>query len=204
MSSTYIYTVGADGDVLFHSEFRNSWGGAMAVWGVLSEKYLGWQRYSLMTKDLQPLWDLNNDGRLEVWERIVLATTLDQVVIDIAHVPTIALAFERFHEHWAPALKGSVFSIGSQAEVLRNIVAEAESEGWRGVCWNQTSVCGDAWETRGPCGEGEDDLEAGVRAYNIDTDEGHWMYPGEGLGDRKLFSAMGTAVPGDHHQGKQP
>jgi hypothetical protein len=202
MSSTYIYTVGADGDVLFHSEFRNSWGGAMAVWGVLSEKYLGWQRYSLMTKDLQPLWDLNNDRRLEVWERIVLATTLDQVVIDIAHVPTIALAFERFHEHWAPALKGTVFSIGAQAEVLRNIVAEAKSKGWRGVCWNQTSVSGGVWEKQVPCDKCKSDSEMEPRAYNIDTDEEHWMYPGEDLGDRELFSAMNEVFSGDHHQGQ--
>lgn len=172
-----MYAVDRDGDVVPFAEFQNAWGGAMAVWRVLFDRYieavdnsLGF--YGMLTDGMRGLFAQAREGRFEPWETVTLMTTCDRVVISIEHVESVASALEEFDRQHAPQA-GPAFSVGAQAKELRRMLAEHEEKGWRGVCWNQTSVVDALW-----CGvpDVEEDGPE-FRPYNIDRDEGHWFWP---------------------------
>jgi hypothetical protein len=180
MSSTVLYVVASNGDVEPYCEFKNSHGGAMAVWTLLGEKYLPQPRPSWLSPNEKSLWSPFLDGALsalfklaatpgtlEPWERITLLTTADHVVVPIAALAEVTEALETFYTNYRAQRDGYVFSIGDQAAALRNILQEGT---WRGVCWNQTTLSDALWE--GAYAEADD----GERTpYNIDTMDQHWF-----------------------------
>lgn len=173
-----MYAVEAGGDVVPFAEFQNAHGGAIAVWRVLAERYLaGTPFFELLQGGLKELFALAREGKMEPWETVVLMTTCDNVVLPVEHVESVASAFEEFDRHHGDQQREQsyAFSIPDQARELRRMVEEREEEGWRGVCWNQTSVNGDApWY-----GVWEDGEEDESRPYNIDRDDVHWFWPEE-------------------------
>lgn len=177
MSSTEMFAVGQNGDVVPFEQFHNAWGSGMAVWQLLSERYLaplGHTFFELLRDGVSSLFDLAREGGLEPWEVVVLMTTADRVVIPIEHVESVASAFEKFDEHYGDQMrhKQHAFSIPAQAIALRRMVAEREEGGWRGVCWNQTSVGDALWG-----GVYEDGENGDPRPYNIDRDSSHKVWP---------------------------
>jgi hypothetical protein len=178
-----MYTAAPNGDVESYAEFRNAHGGAMAVWRILSEKYLnakGPAFMMLMMQGFKPLFDMHKQGKLEPWEAVVLTTTYDKVFIPIEHVASVASAFEKFVEENAEYGKQFVFSIPEQAKNLRFLLTEVEEKGWRGIGWNQNSVSEAIWT--GQYGLKEDPDEH--FPYNIDRDTKHWVWP-EDKGDEE-------------------
>lgn len=169
-----MYTAGPSGDVEPYAEFRNAHGGAMAVWRILSEKYLnvkGPEFMMLMMQGFKPLFDMHKQGKLEPWEAVVLTTTYDRVFIPIEHIASVASAFEKFVEEYGAAQEGMAFSIPEQAKNLRFLLTEVDEKGWRGVGWNQNSVSDAIWT-------GEYDKEEGDNIpYNVDRDDKHWVWP---------------------------
>jgi len=166
-----MYVAGREGDVEPYAEFRNAHGGSMAVWRILSEKYLdakGPAFMMLMMQGFKPLFDLHKQGKLEPWEAVVLTTTYDKVFIPIEHIASVASAFEKFVEVHGPSQEGMVFSIPEQAKNLRFLLTEVEEKGWRGVGWNQNSVSEAIWT-----GSRDDEPVP----YNIDRDTKHWVWP---------------------------
>lgn len=184
MSSTVLYVIASNGDVEHYCEFKNSWGGAVAIWDLLGKKYTPqprptWARpeegvYFSAFEDgaLDKLFKLaQTPGAMEPWESITMMTTADNVVVPIKHVERVAIAFETFFEHYKAQRVGYAFSVGAQAAALRTILEEGE---WRGVCWNQTTVNAGVWSRYVTNGDDED-AEGECVPYNIDTMEGHWF-----------------------------
>lgn len=176
-----MYAVARDGNVVPFAEFKNAFGGAIAIWRILFDRYvepdddLGF--YGLFRDGIRGLFDLARENKFEPWETVTLMTTCDRVVISIEHVESVASAFEEFDRQHGPAQAGLAFSVGAQAKALRCLLEEREQEGWRGVCWNQTSVNGDSlWYGVQEAPDREDE-EPDIRPYNIDRDEGHWFWP---------------------------
>lgn len=188
MSYTELYVVRPDGQVTSYAQFGNAHGGAMAVWRILIEKYFGVTGVGLirmMDNNFKELFDLQTRGGLESWEDLVLTTTHDNVIVPIEHVETVAAAMEKFDEVYGPneRAKNYAFSIGSQAKELRQILAEREEHGWRGVCWNQTSVSCPIWSGRwvelskDDPHYGQPDYDQTEQVpYNVDEHDDHWFY----------------------------
>lgn len=173
-----MYVANREGDVTLYAEFKNAHGGAMAIWRALSESHLGVKGpefMALMMQEFKPLFDLHKQGKLEPWEAVVLTTTYDRVFIPIEHVASVASAFEKFDEvhGFGQHERKLAFSIGEQAKNLRFMLTEIEEKGWRGVCWNQTSVNGDALWYGVPDERNQNER----RPYNIDQDDEHWVWP---------------------------
>lgn len=145
----------------------------MAVWGALSQKYLpGYEGYKGLVDGYQKLFDLLKTNKLARWERIVLLTTCTQAVVRAENFGEVAQAMETFYENYKGVLEGKVFHLDKQAEALRQLEEQREEKGWRGVCWNQTTLCGSAWWVNE---ESEDDPDGEGRPYNIDKDDKHWF-----------------------------
>lgn len=166
MSCTEIYAVAPNGDVVPFVEIPNAWGGAMAVWQGLARRYLpGTNIGTLMLEEMRPVFALLDGDLITDWERLTLLTTCDRVVVPVAIASVVADAFDQFQDyHTVP---GYLLSVSRQADELRRMLAEVPEQGWRGVCWNQTSVNGDAlWY-----GVERDDEHV---PYNVDSMDRHW------------------------------
>lgn len=152
----------------------------MAVWRLLAERHLGGDEggmafFMMMNNGLKELFDLARQNKIEPWETVTLMTTCDNVLIPIEHVESVASAFDEFVKRYGPIQESRqhAFSIPDQARELRRMLEEREEKGWRGVCWNQTSVNGDAlWY-----GVNDEEDPDDRRAYNIDKDSEHWTWP---------------------------
>lgn len=169
-----IKVIKENGDVEKHKEYSNSWGGAAYVWTKLYEKYLKDPKLyydNWMTGDTQGLWDLYKDESIPLFERTVLASTLDDAVIRRENLEDVSKAFKEFLEAYPKGnmechLQGWIDDI---AEILKD-------ETNRGICFHQTSVGEDPWYIEANEDEDEDyDEDVEGRPYNIDQDNKHWF-----------------------------
>jgi len=155
MSCTEIYSVAPNGDVVPFAEVHK-WGGAMAVWMRLAECYLPTPDvFTLMLQEMRPVIDLLDTDRLAGWERLTLLTTLDRAIVPVPIVEAVADALDQFQEHHT--VPGRLLLVSKQAVELRRLLAEVPEHGWRGACWNQTSVSSSLWH-----------------GYNVDSMDRHW------------------------------
>jgi hypothetical protein len=179
MSTTEIFAVEKSGDVVGKFDLRNSWGGAMAIWTSLSTRHLSLGSdgmYSMMSTGMKPLFDLLKTDKLTRWEKIVLLTTSDNAIVKAENFIEVAGAMETFYESYKGLNEGKVFHLDKQAECLRTLHAEIEEHGWRGVCWNQTSVNADSpWYGRYEELEEDGEHYEERVPYNIDRDDKHWF-----------------------------
>jgi hypothetical protein len=166
MSRTEIYAITPDGDIELEAKIGNSYRGAMYVWTTLSVKYglvkPGEEGYLIIRPGLMDrLWKLRDDGRLSWWEKVALISTFDNVVImrDDMHRLIVAL------NTWAA--QHSEGSQSQQAWTIRRLLDDPA--GFRGICFNQTSVCANPWWVYDSSGDDEEG-----RPFNIDRDTGWW------------------------------
>ena len=82
MSYTTIIHIYPDDRIEHGMELHNSWGGAMAIWTAMKERYLPWASYSIfMGESAQQLWDLWKDERLPIHHRAVMMMTFDTAYV---------------------------------------------------------------------------------------------------------------------------
>ncbi len=171
MSSTELYSVQPNGDVIYFADVKNSWLGAMFIWNKLSETHLGWDtlEYSMRSfRDarkmengkkgdlgLQPLWDLWQTD-IPRHHKICLMTTLDGFLVRRENLPTLHDALTRFDND---------FPNSNLTEQSRSIFREEEDDpDFTAICWSISLVSG-FWQVP------TDDEEP--RPYNINIDTGH-------------------------------
>ena len=152
----------------------------MAIWTSLSARHLsGGDGFGGMMDGYKDLFALLKTDKLERWEKLVLLTTCDNAVLKAENFVEVAEAFEKFHEEYKVANEGKVFHMLAQAQILRELHGEGDEHGWRGICWNQTSVNGDAlWygvREEGDEESEEEEEEDEPRPYNLDRDDKHWF-----------------------------
>lgn len=165
MSTTEIYVFKKDGFAEFYGEVQNSFRGAPLLWKLLEEKYLppifgpsGERMYRTYSLEVNEVWQLANDPRITIEDKIALVTTFDKCLVKIEHIPEVIKAFKLFIDT----------SLPEQANILQAIL---EEEDVVAVGWNQTSVNGDTWESY----HYDEDLEENI-PYNCLTEENHfWL-----------------------------
>lgn len=144
MSTTDIYRFNKEGYAQYYDCSQNSWRHAMAVWGILEEKYLppyipnfakgigittveeferrnGYKPCRICApldeKSYEEIWDLvDNDAVSEV-DKICLYTTLDDCLIRKEEIPRVVAAFRKF--------EGET-SLGEQADILEALYKEED------------------------------------------------------------------------------
>jgi len=149
---SYTEIVGLTKNGVFYSigETRNSWLGAMAVWEILEKRYLpefipewarlvgvedkNYSRFSGTIEDLEAIWDLINDDRVTLGEKIVLYSTFDKALVKVENINKLLKAFNEF---------GGNTTLKEQAEVISE--ALKEDPNIIAIGWNQTSVNENKW-----------------------------------------------------------
>lgn len=176
MSYTEIYKFGKSGDVEMIDETKNAWRGAMAIWGIMESKYLPkyiptWamgdtsREYS-RTSDfagngLKDVWALFNDEKVSLSDKIVLGSTFDKVIVMKEDIEKLVEAFRTF--------EGET-SLNEQADIIEQ--AFKNDEDLVAICWNQTSVNGDAWSSDRMSVDEEGYEE--YLPYNLNVETEHW------------------------------
>ncbi len=194
MSHTTIYTVPKSGSVIPAAEYNNAFGGAWFVWNVMYEAYEKRpDEYMHQDAVMKRIWALFKADRIEFFERAVMGSTFDRVMVRREHWPRLAECMEQFYAKHYDTTKGTVCSIRAQATTLKKLFDEAPEE-IIAVCWCQTSVNGDAWYKYGD-GIGEDGEDE--RGYDITKDDGHWFLFDELTDDARTTTAAQSPESGD-------
>lgn len=176
MSRTEIFAVRPeDGDLELEAEIQGSYRGAMHIWTTLAVNYglvnRGEEGYLMIRAGLMDrLWALRDDDRLAWWEKVALISTFDGVVILREDFDRLIEAYGKWAQH-----TGDPGSIPEQLHYFR--LLKDHDRKFRGICFNQTSVCANPWWVNDESGEDEEG-----RPFNIDRDTDWWSlfdaYPG--------------------------
>ncbi|MCH1975617.1 hypothetical protein MCG01_13555 [Enterococcus hirae] len=155
MSTTEIYAIEKNGDVVPYGSAKNSWLGGMHVWKSLDEKYdLGGD----MLIGFDATWKAFNKGIYEEYENVVLGSTFDNVIVLKENIDQLLTSFKKYYSVYPNS------NFGQQIEVIEAIKAD---ENIIGVAWCQTSVVDDLWDY------GYDEEKDKVIPYNIFKGENH-------------------------------
>jgi hypothetical protein len=176
MSYTEIYKFKKDGDAQCFAEVKNSWRGAMAVWSHVEKRYLpkfipSWafgdysREYSrtsdMMGGSIKEIWELASSDKVSEIDKIVLASTFDNVVVMKDDIPKLIEAFRTF--------EGET-SLKEQADLIED--AYKNDDDLIAISWNQTSVNGDAWiSDETAIDEDGDEI---YLPYNLLNHKKHW------------------------------
>jgi hypothetical protein len=149
MSYTEMFVIGIAGTVRSYSEYHNSHRGAMLVWCNLYKAYC---KDYIKEKNAKYHmdWDVpvSNDDFNEVWAlfhrpdvprqyRIVLGATFDNVILLKENFSDYIAAVEYYAES---------YSCGTLLQQCKDI-EKLKKRKIIGVCWNQTSVNSDTWQS---------------------------------------------------------
>lgn len=163
MSYTEIYKFKNNGEAELHTEIKNSWLGAMAVWIFLDKKYLPpytpeWAILSKQTDKtysrasdphaIKDVWKLFYDDKVTLVDKIVLGTTFDHMIVKREDFQLVIDAFNSF--------EGNT-SLKLQSEVIKELIDDPDC---LGIAWNQTSVSESFWDNE--------------RTYNILINDEHF------------------------------
>lgn len=184
MSYTEIYGFDKEGNAYLCAEIKNAFRSAMAIWKILEERYLpkyvpeyakkiGITSAEMCEKILRfrttrvntlgeenamkEIWDLYENEKVSVTDRICLGTTFDWVLVKKEDLHYVIEAFREF--------EGET-SLKEQADILEKLQEEKELIA---VGWNQTSV-DDGWNVLGGYDE-ESDMNL---PYNCYIGTNHW------------------------------
>lgn len=109
-------------------EFRNAWGGAARIWNSLFDKYIKDQNipyHSWMNeKEQRKLWDLANDERLQMFERIVHCSTFDRAYISRNHFKQFAADLRAFDSAY-PADQKYINHLPAWADAIEKLDFDA-------------------------------------------------------------------------------
>ena len=183
MSYTEIFGFDKEGNAYYQANISNAWRGGMAIWNILEERYLPPHRPSyvpahipdekvesflsykprrtadMMNRDaMKEIWDLFNNEKVSLTDKIVLGTTFDRVIVKKEDFSKLIEAFEAF--------EGET-SLKEQAAVIKEMAVD---DGCIAVGWNQTSVNGDTWANFGGYDEEADE----AIPYSLNTVNEHW------------------------------
>lgn len=188
MSYTEIYGFNKEENAYFAEKVKNSWRGAMAIWLILEEKYLPPFRPSYVPSNIpdseiknycgykpsrytsfnnvamKEIWNLVDDKRLSKCEKIVLASTFDNVIVKKENMPKLISAFKEF--------EGDTL-LKEQSDVIETLL---QDENCIAVGFNQTSTNGTTWVNRGGYDENQNPIP-----YNILTGDEHWELFNDGV-----------------------
>lgn len=161
MSYTEMFKVSKGGLVEWIAEFKNAFRGAFLVWNNMAKEYLGQSAGLLMSRDaMGPVWDLAKRKDIPLAHRIVLMATFDKVMVRQENIAGgLIVAVETYAETFDPG------TLLIQVKKLRELCNDRDCQA---VCWNQTSVCAEAWWV-------DDDEKEEGRPYDITRDTGHWF-----------------------------
>jgi hypothetical protein len=147
MSYTTLYYITPSGRVVDHAEFRNSWRSAHMVWSNLYKVYLperiektkkemGFEPHGPVTDDdYKALWPLWKQNDIPKYNRAVLASTFDRVILEK----------EKFQQFFDDVLEyADQFAAGTLIKQAQKIL-ELRKKNIIGVCWNQSSVSEGCW-----------------------------------------------------------
>ena len=130
MSCTEIYSVG-ENHCEYLGETKNAWRGAMYVWNSIAQKYFGLDGFPIFDDSMQKrIWNADNEHDLPEHEKIVLASTMDSVVVKKSDIGKLVTAFEQY------AIEHPNSSIGEQLEIIKH----SNLEDGHMIAWLQTSV----------------------------------------------------------------
>ena len=144
MSQTIIFAFDKEGNSEEYGYTKNAWRSALAVWNIIGKRHLG-IGISLNESAMKQIWDLMDDKRVPINERIVMGTTLDRCLVRNGEIPKVIEAFRSFD--------GDT-SLEEQADILQDIY---DSGDYIAVGWHQNSISCEMWNE-----------------YNCMTEENHW------------------------------
>lgn len=133
MSYTEIFKFDKNGNSESVADIKNSYRGCMAVWDFLGKKYLDVGASIFDLSVMERIWNLMDDERVSVNERIVMATTLDKCLVKKEDFSNVITAFREF--------EGQT-SLSEQADVLEELL---EDDDCIAVGWHQNSISCEMW-----------------------------------------------------------
>lgn len=187
MSYTEIFRFDKAGNANGCTDIPNAFRGAIAIWSYLENKYLppyipdylqargfltsedcekrlGYKPSrcsSLNNEPIREIWDLYNKDNVSITDKICLFTTFDNCLVKKENIPKVVEAFRAFEGE---------SSLKEQARVLELLCNDDDCIA---VGWNQTSVNGDTWITRGGYDE-ENDI--GIPYNCLTGTEHYWLF----------------------------
>ena len=175
-----MFTVASSGDVEHFGDYQNGLGFAMPIWTYLAEKYLrkpGEKDHEFFGRwwiqdNCRGVWALENDKRMERFERVVLLASFDRVIVRAENFKELAAAFDKFHDLYLEKKPQNVChyrAMGREIEKMEDVL---------GVCWVATSVGENLWTVYEDCEcpkcKNVHQQEE-PRPYNINIDNKHWF-----------------------------
>ena len=112
MSQTIIFAFDKDGASKEYGYTKNAWRGAMTVWDIMGKRHLGIGASIFNESAMQKIWDLMDDKKVPMNERIVMGTTLDRCLVKNEDISKVIIAFREFD--------GDT-SLKEQADILQEI-----------------------------------------------------------------------------------
>lgn len=158
MSYTEIYIIDKNGYALGHREYSNSRGFCARVWDVLCNTYGLKHWYD--EEASRRLWKLVDDPDVAEFDRIVLETTFDNVIIRKEDIPRVIEAYYQFEKAHPGGDR-----INHIPDIAFDLTRLAKDD-IIGVCFYQNSVTSNPWVNYNP---EEDESEA----YNIHKQTKH-------------------------------
>lgn len=140
MSYCELKTINRDGTIETFEEYRNAHGGAPFIWDKLAKKYLGVDSWIIL-KDMNRLWKLLDDDRLEECEKVALLITWDYATLKAKNLDRASKALTQFIE-LHPSEHEYICHIESWAKDLIRI----KSSEVMGTCFYHCSVSEDVWD----------------------------------------------------------
>ena len=156
MSTTEIYGIKTNGDVVAYDSASNGFGGGMHVWNTLNEKY-GFG--DGMFTGFRKTWGNYNKSFYEKYEDVVLGSTFDKVIVLKDDIDKLIVSFSQYLDLYPRC------NFAEQIDIFETMMKDDEVIG---VAWCQTSVADDLWDF----GYDEDTDE--LIPYNIFKGEDHW------------------------------
>ncbi len=161
MSYTEIVGFDKSGNAYAQADIKNAFRGAVAIWEIMGKKYCGHGASMWNINEMKEIWNLSDDKKVPIEERIVMFSTLDNCLVKKENFERLINAFRTF---------GGETSLKEQADVLEEMLA---GEDCIAVGWNQTSVSKNKWLSFG----GYDEEKEEYIPYNcISGTEHYWLF----------------------------
>ena len=184
MSYTEIFGFDKEGNAYFAGETGNAFRSAMAIWGILEERYLPPYRPSYVPEyvpdseiekfctykpsrcgsfndeAMKENWNLADNDKVSTTDKIVLFTTFDRCLVKKENIGQVIKAFEEF--------KGET-SLKEQAKILKQLLKD---DNCIAVGWNQTSVNCDTWLDY----EYDEENDETIPYNCLKNDEHYWLF----------------------------
>jgi hypothetical protein len=157
MSRTELYRLGKNPECI--GKVNNSWRGAMYVWTDIAKRYFGLEHFPMFDEAMRmKVWNASGyHPNMPTHDRIVLASTMDNVVVYGRDMQRAIDAFEKYGAEHPNS------SLSEQAKILRATEFGPDDA----AAWNQTSV-NEFWGY--VHGEESEDGEQDVSFYDLKSD----------------------------------